>query len=333
MQICSVDILLRDRESHKPMGGYLQLELGRQHECFHKGASYFQSARSAFRGLIKQVRPKEIWMPKYICDAMITPLREEGVSIRWYDLDEGLNVTNPVDLGPRSYLLYVNYFGVCDGNVAELKRRIPCRKLIFDFSQSFFSKPEPDALATIYSPRKFFGVPDGGVLVTNCTVDAQVPVNDDSLVRMTHLLKRLYEDPEVGYGDYLAAEISLQTSAPRQMSDLTYRLLGSIDYSDVKKRRRDNFNYLHKALKDRNLLSMAVDKNIAPLCYPYLTPSNSLRSHLIEKRTFVPSYWEDAISRLDDGWTKSLVTNLVPLPIDQRYDQQDMDHLISLLEA
>ena len=315
------------------MGGYPQLELGKRRECFHKEASYFQSARSAFRGLLKHVRPRNIWMPKYICDAMITPLIDEGVSISWYDLNENLDVANSIELESGDYLLYVNYFGICARNVAGLKRRFPCKKLIFDFSQSFFSGPEQDALATIYSPRKFFGVADGGVLVTRCTVDALPPANEETLARMTHLLKRTYADPETGYGDYLASEDSLLTTVPRRMSDLTYRLLESIDYSEVRERRRNNFNYLHGALKDKNLLSFAAEEGIAPLCYPYLTPSRSLRARLIEKRTFVPSYWEDARPRLNDEWTKSLVTHLVPLPIDQRYDQKDMEYLISLLNG
>ena len=56
-------------------------------------------------------------------------------------------------------VLYVNYFGLCDENVERLLQEVPKEKLIIDNSQALFALPS-NAMATIYSIRKFIGVPD-----------------------------------------------------------------------------------------------------------------------------------------------------------------------------
>ena len=70
----------------------------------------------------------------------------------------------------------MNYFGVCEKVQDELLLKYNSEQLVFDHSQAFFTPPKK-CLATIYSPRKFFGVPDGGLLFTE--VKIQLPKNQD----------------------------------------------------------------------------------------------------------------------------------------------------------
>ena len=68
------------------IGGYFEHGLPKSNsENPHKNAVTFQSARAAFRSLLKQKKPTKVWMPKYICDAMIQPLLDDSVSVGWYD--------------------------------------------------------------------------------------------------------------------------------------------------------------------------------------------------------------------------------------------------------
>lgn len=313
------------------IGGYFQLELPEPKTHYHQNAQLYQSARAAFRALLQAGRPKKVFIPKYICDAILSPLTEEQIEYEWYELNDSLDVSDSVVLGDNEWLLYANYFGICQTQVDRLLQKYSADQLVFDFSQAFFDPPRTEALATIYSPRKFFGVPDGGMLYSKIAVKQPTVQDTGSLSRVSHLLKRLYEKPESGYSDYLLAEQSLEDSKPMLMSGLTQRLITSIDYEVVKQKRMENFSFLHEQLKSINLLSIHAKNQLAPLCYPLITHDSSLRDMLIKNRVFIPRYWHDAITRLSPEISERMVECLLPLPIDQRYGQVDMERMVALI--
>ncbi|MDT8406581.1 MAG: hypothetical protein RQ715_04965 [Methylococcales bacterium] len=315
-----------------PMGGYFQLELPAVGSLYHPDAMLYQSARAAFRALLKAAKyPVRIRLPKYICDAVLSAVVDENIDYIWYDLDETLNVPDSLQLNKGEWLFYVNYFGVCQDQVEGLLKRYPAKQLIFDFSQAFFDLPKLQALATIYSPRKFFGIPDGGMLVTCMELSKPERQDSYSQSRMTHLLKRLYQEPECAYSDYLRAEASLSDSTPMSMSGLTKQLLAAVDYQSIKQQRAANFAYLHARLKDVNEFVMDETSLIAPLCYPLMLDHKGLRERLLGERVFIPTYWRDAYARVSRRWSRKFIDGLLPLPIDQRYRQVDMDYLLSLM--
>ena len=313
------------------IGGYFQLELPDSKPHYHQNAQLYQSARAAFRSLLQAGRPRKVFIPKYICDAMISPLHEEKIDYEWYELNDTLDVPNSLALGEEEWLVYVNYFGISQAQVERVMQNFPPDQLVFDFSQAFFDLPVSEALATIYSPRKFFGVPDGGMLQSKIAVNQPSVQDNGSLSRMSHLLKRLNEIPESGYADYLLAEQSIEDSKPMLMSRLTQRLITSIDYEAVKQKRMENFSYLHEKLKSINLLSIPTNNLLAPLCYPLITLDSNLRDKFIKNRIFIPRYWNDATKRLCPETSERMVDRLLPLPIDQRYGQIEMDRMLSLL--
>lgn len=313
------------------IGGYFQLELPSENTGYHQSAQLYQSARAAFRALLQAGRPTRVFIPKYICDAIIPPLHEEKINYEWYELDASLDVPNSVALKDDEWLLYVNYFGVCQAQVERLLERYPSKQIVFDFSQAFFDLSKPHALATIYSPRKFFGVPDGGLLLSSIDVSPPQVQDTKSQYRMSHLLKRLWGKPERGYPDYLLAEDSLEDSTPMLMSGLTQSLLRSIDYQSIQETRTQNFNYLHTRLESKNALVINETNLVAPLCYPFLTKNKRLRNFLLENRVFIPKFWGDAEKRMSTEWSEKMINGLLPLPIDQRYGQEEMERIISLI--
>jgi len=298
---------------------------------YHDHSYRFQSARAAFQALLQHIKPKLVWVPKYTCDAIIEPLQHEGIKYAWYNLDLDLAIKSDVSLKEGEYILYVNYFGLSDHHIEKLFRSIPPERVILDFSQAFFSKKWTKALATIYSPRKFFGVPDGGMLETKLPIKLPSQQDDCSVERMTHLLKRLCMEPEDGYIDYQHAESSLSNCNPRKMSRLTERLLQSIDFEKAKKRRYENFIFLEESLRKYNCFDVSVSPNLSPLCYPFMTTDNRLKEYLIKHRVFVPTYWHDAIDRVDHEWADKMIHNLLPLPIDHRYGLQEMMRISELV--
>src|SRR5690606_502232 len=128
-------------------------------------------------------------------------------------------------------ILYVNYFGICHKNQSRILNCFNPNQVIFDHSQAFF-QPPLDCAATIYSPRKFFGIPDGGLLLTKIPLQGPEIQDCDSLSRSSHLLKRLALSPEAGYSDYKTADESLIDLSPKRMSQLTEKIYQSLDHEN-----------------------------------------------------------------------------------------------------
>jgi hypothetical protein len=315
--------------SSRAMGGYFELELSPARLSLHEDALRFQSARAAFLALLRAVRPTAVWLPWYICDAMTEPLARSGIPTRRYAIDRNMRVPS-VDLRQGEVLLYVNYFGLCDDQVDDVLRRFPRESVVIDNAQALFA-PHRDCLATIYSPRKFVGVPDGGYLVTHARVEPPETIDESSIRRCDHLLRRIAEDAEAGYAAYAAAEESLRHQEPARMSALTRRMLASIAYDSVRTRRIANFTYLHERLRPHNRFAFHFDPDRAvPLCYPLFGEHAELRDELRRQRVYTPTYWPDVAQSQDaPDFERSIPASALFLPCDQRLTPRDLEPVVT----
>lgn len=314
----------------RAIGGYFELELPRGEVLLHDNALRFQSSRAAFLALLRAERPAAVWMPWYICDAMIEPLRMTGTPVKRYRLDADLGVQS-ADIGADEWLLYVNYFGLCARQVNDVLSRFPRERVLIDNAQALFAQPA-DCLATLYSPRKFLGVPDGGYLITGQPVGMPEAIDDGSLLRCGHLLTRLAKDAEAGYADYTAAEEGLKHQEPLRMSRLTERLLASVDYAHVRARRAENFAFLHEKLHRYNRFTFHHDEHAVPLCYPIFDVPTGLRETLRAQRIYTPTYWPDvAHAEGAPDFERNLPASALCLPCDQRLTRDDLTPMVQHL--
>lgn len=313
----------------KAIGGFFELELSAQKEEIYPGALKYQSARAAFLALLESSPSiSRVWMPNYICDTMLSPVILAGKEIKYYSIDQSFAPANTILLKPGDLLFYVNYFGVNDNNVTDLLERYDPARLIIDCSQAFFSGPY-DCYATIYSSRKFFGVPDGGFLCTQKGVALPAEQDEGSLSRANHLMQRLAFSAEHGYESYQLAEASLFDMKPKRMSKLTSTILSSIDYKSIKIKRRENFKALHRGLGAHNSLTLNFDGAISPMCYPFLPHKHIGKQKFIEKRIYIPTYWPEVKGRSGVGeFERLLVDELLAMPCDQRYVETDVSRII-----
>jgi len=314
------------------IGGYFELELARGESEFHRRARRYQSARAALLALLRAGRPAALWLPWYICDCMLEPPAMANIPVRRYALDESLRV---VDAQPDAddWLLYVNYFGICGRNVAETLRRFDPARVIVDNCQAFFDAPA-NCLATLYSPRKFLGVPDGGYLYSRLEAPEPDETDDGSFARCAHLLKRLGGNPEAGYADFVAADASLAGQEPKRMSRLTQTLLSRLPYSDIQARRAANFAWLHERLSEDNDFPLDPQGDEAPLCYPYRSRDACAPETLHAQRIYVPRYWRSvAESKNVPAFESALARDTLFLPCDQRMTTAQLERLLDVLLA
>lgn len=315
------------------LGGYIGLELPDNNDSWLSKALKFNSARAAFASLVEQIEARSVWLPRYLCDTMSAILSGRGVELKFYDLTERFEIKEHLRVDEGSIVLFVNYFGVCSRQAQDVIDKYGADSAVIDNSQALFDEPF-DALATIYSPRKFFGLPDGGLLFSDDPRIKQ-PVGRDntSESRMGHLISRLTNSPEKAYKKYLEAEQAIADLPVLGMSELTERLLCAVDYEAAKNTRTWNARYLHSHLGKYNQLDLNFDDITAPLCYPFLPNVGAAkRAELIANRVFLPCYWPEVLTRVEEGsFEWELVTNGLFLPCDQRYTKHEMDRLVHLL--
>ena len=325
-------------ENFEEMGGYFGLELPDHGDAF-PDAIKFQSGRAALRAVIECAGIKKVIIPAYTCDSVIHAVVDSGGKVDTYFLDDSMYPQNiPSKLPPNHAFLYVNYFGLCQRNVDRLLKKIPSQQLIIDNCQALFALSQ-NALATIYSPRKYLGVPDGGFLVTS-SLDINDNISEDtgSIERMRHLLLRMAYKADSGYVHYQKSENSFVNTAPLRMSRLAKRILNSIDMMAVKQKRRENFLILATRLDKFNQYSWELNDIAVPLCYPLIIGRNveELKRILAKKRIYIPTYWPDAQTRiLPDGIEYRLINRCLAVPCDQRYSPSQMlslaDQIIALI--
>ena len=222
-------------------------------------------------------------------------------------------------------LLYVNYLGIKDNYINKLGKVY--KNLIVDNSQALFNNPVNSSIPTFYSPRKFLGIPDGGVLFSDIQ-NVDLP-EYHSFKNCTHLLKQHDLNTESGYSDFIKNEESIINSPISKMSNISKVIIESIDLDYIKCMRMSNFKHLRTYLWKYNTLNLETIESA--YTYPLMVDNGPvLRKYLIEHKVFTPTLWSDQIDRVY-GVEKNFIKNIIHLPIDQRYDEDDMLEIIKLI--
>lgn len=315
--------------SSEAIGGYFELELSGGGGFPHGDAILLNSGRACFEYILRAAGTRRVHLPKYTCDVMLEPLEKLGIPWTFYAIDENLEIAALPDVGTEELLVYTNYFGVKDRYCRELAARFGAR-LVLDCSQAYLFAP-PASASSFYSPRKFLGLPDGGCLYTGATLDDEFET-DGSLGRMSHLLARIEQGPEAGYPFFKANDASLSGEPIRLMSALARRILESVDHDALRRRRAKNFASLHELIGASNRLEIAGADATCPMVYPYLGGGPELRRKLIDNRIFVATYWPNVLEWSRPGEIEhALTTDLLPIPIDQRYGREHMERIASIV--
>lgn len=315
-----------------PIGGYFELELKRGGHFPHEDAVLVNSGRNALQYILRALgNVKHVYVPYFTCDSAIEPILVLGIAHTFYKINEGLRIAEDIQLRDGEYLIYTNYYGIMDGYCMELASKYG-KRLIVDNAQGYFSK-HIDGINTAYSPRKFVGLPDGGMAYCNKSIE--ILEQDCSYDRCSHLLKRYDLGAGGGYEDFHTNSKKLHNLPIKKISELTFAILSSVDYEIVKEKRRNNFKALHSVLGSTNGLRSVIDSAAyeVPLVYPYFSKDASLKKYLISNKIFVATYWPNVLE-----WCKAsdieycLAQNVIAIPIDQRYGIGDMNRIIETMQ-
>jgi hypothetical protein len=312
----------------KTIGGYFQLTLAKGKE-YYPDLIRLNTSRNALEYILIIRGYTKIYIPYFTCEVLLEPLKRLAIPYQFYNINKQLEPVFDFQIGPTECLLYTNYFGLKQDTVKLLKKTV--KNLIIDNAQAFFSKPLP-ATDTFYSCRKFFGVPDGAYLQMN-TDDYLILERDSSADRLTHLTRSIDHGIEHSYADFIENETKLKDNDIKSMSALTQSLLCGINYQESKNKRIENFKYLNDKLFLVNELNMDFSGEVPAMMYPLLLSKKGLKAKLIEKKIFVPTYWPNVLKWTTESMFEyKLTKRTIYLPIDQRYNLDDMEYMVNALK-
>jgi hypothetical protein len=287
------------------------------------------TGRNALVYLVKSKKIKKIYLPYFLCDSVSNVLDNYSIDYEYYHIDKKFLPLFDKKLNDSEYLYVVNYYGqVCDIIIKNLKE-IFCN-IIIDNTQSFFQKPI-EGIDTIYSCRKYFGVPDGAYLFTDDDILTQELEEDKSKERMIHILGRYEGQAYDYYKNFRKSDESLKELPLKRMSNLTKNILGAIDYERVIELRNQNFRYLYDRLKATNILGIRIPNGA--FAYPYYIKNGiEIRKKLAEKKIYIPTLWPSVLIKYDEKSVEcDYAANILPLPCDQRYKVDDMKHIVEMI--
>lgn len=312
----------------KEIGGYFQLD-DFIDKPYHEDLIQLNTGRNALLYLVKSKNIRKIYLPYFLCNSVSDMLKKHRISYEYYYIGKEFFPIFNQTLKDDEYLYTVNYYGQMTDDVIE-KCKSKYKNIILDNTQSFFQKPLP-GVDTIYSLRKYFGVPDGAYLKTDRILEEKLE-EEKSSHRMKHILGRFDGEASTFYNDFKENDESFKMLPLKKMSSLSQNILGAIDYEKVRTRRNENFRYLHENLSNSNTLDIIVPEG--PFSYPYYVKNGIVvRKALAEKKIYIPTLWPNVLRDNKESTTEyDYAANILPIPCDQRYDIKDMKRIIKELK-
>lgn len=317
------------------IGGYMSLDSRMSPLMPCNDGWLLNSGRNALEFILRSMpEVKSVYIPDYYCGSIEKKLKSMKLKVKKYSVNERLELSTEIIPADDEVMVFVNYFGVKDHYIYEMASKYE-EKCIIDNCQAWYATV-PCGVKAFYSAPKFFGVPDGGKAV-GASLDGALWENlkrSQSYDRCKALLKRIDCGAEAAYEDSKRERSLVGEEKMMKISHLTDSMLRNLAFSEIRQHRLSNFQHLHSVLGSHNPLSAVMDSSMkAPMVYPFLCEDPGLREYLIKNKIFCATYWPEMLELPEDGMSRILAEKIIPLPIDQRYDFNDMQHIIDVIKA
>ena len=313
------------------IGSFIELDLRNTGEYYSDDAFEIARLNSARSGIVHAIRVmncKIIYIPYYLCPSVGNFIQKNGIEIKYY------NITNDFLFSINqkesdSAILVVNYFGIFSNTFLENVTN-QFKNVIVDNSAAFFSHPIAGNIC-IYSPRKFFGVPDGCYVIgKDANLLTENYLSDFSSNTANFLLKRIEYGSSAVYDERMKNEERIDNSDVLKMSVLTKKILSNIDYKTIKEKRKQNFEITHNLYKSINIIDPVsqMDEHCIPMVYPLVIKHVTIVEQLKEIGIYTGRWWKHVLDNVSSESFEALLSRyMIPLPIDQRYDKDELNYI------
>jgi hypothetical protein len=308
-------------------------------------AVYMANGRCCLVLLIELLSPARVWLPSYLCPSIIAAVRKTGVPFCFYENDYNLRVLPEALAGvlQGDLVVVIDYFGFPAEERVMHQVRETGAWLLEDACQAMLTDGiGKNADFTLFTPRKFVGIPDGGILVSNRkdigfeditlepppspwwmkALSAAVLRREFDLFGGSRLWFELYQELEEG-----------MPMGPYAMSDLSKTLMNTaFDYASIARRRVENYQVLAGELSHLALYP-SLASGVVPLGFPVrLANRNEVLKKLYGQDLYPPVHWRFR-GLVPAEFVKSyrLLDDIMMLPCDQRYGREDMLRMAGLV--
>lgn len=311
-------------------------------ERWTRGAAHvaaFHTARGALAAWLKRRRVLRVWLPAYICVAVERAVHAAGAQALWYDpgprLEEG-EVALAERLQPGDAVLAPAWFGRSPSKALHaLSRSRPDVLWIDDRAQALAPEGPVFGAVRLYSPRKLFGVGDGGLLVSDAPLPepmaAHAPQDDPWAPNLARAADPDGCEPQGWYAAFQAREAAFDVDAA-PMDPRTRTALEGLSLAREAQVRQANWRVLAQALPDLALWP-CVEPAFAPLAFPLVVPdAGEAAGRMALARVWCARHWAELPSPGDRfPGAHALARGLLSLPLDGRYGAEDMARVADAL--
>ena len=290
----------------------------------------FRTARGALAAFLRYRDIKRVWLPAYICRSLFDGAA--GCEVAWYATDKHLDIDLET-LVPQAgdAVVGVDYFG---RSPKGLTKQHPGVLWIEDRAQALAPDSPAFGDVILHSPRKLFGVADGGILVGD-DLPQSVRYDPDPDLWQANDLRAADpdgDDPARWFSKFQAREAAFTTQACT-IDPRTVAALDQIDVNAEIAARRANWRILADALCDIALWS---DRQVdfAPLAFPVVVDDvAALSAYLAGERIWCARHWADLPSPERFAAAHALSRRCLSLPLDGRYGEADMKRIVAAVRS
>ena len=307
----------------RPVGGEIEVDL--QENIF-----YTDSGRSSLRFFLKNIKPKKVLLPDFLCEVILDVLKSENIEYSFYHINKDLSIDKSSLKNNFDIFYIINYFGVIQdiSNIEEIiKNKIIIEDNVFfyNFENRGFKK-----WFSFNSYRKVTNLADGSLIKTNLELK-------DSRENKNIFSRYKYEAKKIKYEfvkfnkqeekKYLelfqkGEELLDKQNFIGKISDESIYLLTLYEYDKIKKIRKERFEKLYKEFN-----KYCLNKN--PKEYSFfvlkLDNRNEIRKKLFEYKIFLPIHWP----KITDN---NLYNEIISVPLFENYSNEEFDYMIKILE-
>lgn len=316
---------------------------------------YVLSGRTAIDLIIQDIaktRPvRSVYMPAWGCDSMIAPFLARGTQIRFYDIchtesTENTEIICHTDFTDYTDILYVtNYFGYENTLPIEIVKKVKEKGaiILYDRTHSFLMENDPYLALADYSfasIRKWMGV-IGGAVVDGVKDYNLKPYPFQDCKEKAMRMKKAFIEADTSidkqaflnlYGEF--GHHLVEDYRNYEMDDLSYALYKTEDFNAMRRKHRENAKYLHEHLKGVRFLGELTDKVVplfVPVFFDTIEQRNTVRKKLIEAQIYCPIHWPKPAMIPAVFEVNKIYDTELSLICDQRYNLDDMDRLVTLI--
>lgn len=330
--------------------------------CYGTDYVWLSSCRSAISLVIEEIERRNpnvrkiVCLPAFTCHTVYQPFMSKGYNVVMLPVEEDLAISSNKaikiieDVKP-GMVLFHKFFGfdtLSEANsIIESVHRIG-GVLIEDLTQSMYSNIERlPADYFVGSIRKWCGVVDGGFAVCKeglfpvhpTTIDTKL---EEVTQKASELKYRYMCGENIDKTEFLTKYSEAKDFIDNQiikysLSPLSQIIQSNLDVDALSERRRKNFEFLlHgiNGIEDIRPLFTSINSNVVPLYFPIICKDRTkLQKLLAENEIYAPIIWpkEEDCPPIN-AEAEFLYDNMLCIPIDQRYDQDDMVRIIDTIK-